>query len=149
WDAVTNGPKGVSLFSSSSVAPISFLGLRIAGNLPFYYLITALAWAAVVLCRRMNRSRIGRAWIAIRVTEIAPQGMGVDVFKFKLLAFALSGAFAGAAGAVFARWEGFVTPESFTFWESALLVAMVVLGGMGSVPGVALGVLLIVGLPEL
>jgi branched-chain amino acid transport system permease protein len=148
WDAVTNGPKGVALFSSAEVKPISFFGMPVSGNLPFFYLIVALAAAAVLLCVRLERSRIGRAWIAIRENEIAAQAMGIDVAKFKLLAFAVSGAFAGAAGAVFARWEGFVTPESFTFWESALLVAMVVLGGMGSLPGVSLGVVLIVGLPE-
>lgn len=148
WDSVTNGPKGVALFSSSAVRPISFFGWRIAGNAPFFYLIAALVALAFLLCRRLDRSRIGRAWISIRDNEIAAEAMGVDIARLKLLAFTLSGAFAGAAGAVFARWEGFVTPESFTFWESALLVAMVVLGGMGSLPGVALGVVLIVGLPE-
>lgn len=148
WDSLTNGPKGVALFSSPLVKPVSFFGIRIAGNLPFFYLICVLAVLAFTASRRLEKSRIGRAWTSIRDNEIAAQAMGVDVARVKLLAFILSGAFAGAAGAVFARWEGFVTPESFTFWESALLVAMVVLGGMGSLPGVALGVLLIVGLPE-
>jgi branched-chain amino acid transport system permease protein len=148
WDGLTNGPKGVALFSSQAVKPISFFGLCVAGNLPFFYLIFSFVAVALLACRRLDRSRIGRAWIAIRDNEIAAEAMGIDVARSKLLAFALSGAFAGAAGAVFARWEGFVTPESFTFWESALIVAMVVLGGMGSLPGVALGVLLIVGLPE-
>lgn len=149
WDSLTNGPKGVALFSSMAVAPISFFGLRVAGNGPFFYLIYALVGLAFLLCWRLDRSRLGRAWGAIRDNEIAAQATGVDIARLKLLAFTLSGAFAGAAGAVFARWEGFVTPESFTFWESALLVAMVVLGGMGSLPGVALGVVLIVGLPEI
>ena len=148
WDSLTNGPKGVALFSSSAVKPVSFFGARIAGNEPFFYLIFSLAAAGLLFCRRLGKSRIGRAWVAIRDDEVAAEAMGVNTARFKLLAFTLSGAFAGAAGAVFARWEGFVTPESFTFWESALLVAMVVLGGMGSLPGVALGVVLIVGLPE-
>jgi branched-chain amino acid transport system permease protein len=149
WDSLTNGPKGVALFSAVTVKPVTFFGLEIAGNVPFFYLIYALVALSFLACRRLDRSRVGRAWIAVRDNEIAAEAMGVDVARFKLLAFTLSGAFAGAAGAVFARWEGFVTPESFTFWESALLVAMVVLGGMGSLRGVALGVVLIVGLPEL
>ncbi len=148
WDSLTNGPKGVALFSSAAVKPVSFFGAPVAGNAPFFYLIFALAGLALLACRRLERSRIGRAWLAIRENEIAAEAMGINVPRFKLLSFAISGAFAGAAGAVFARWEGFVTPESFTFWESALIVAMVVLGGMGSLPGVVLGVALIVGLPE-
>lgn len=149
WDGLTNGPKGVALFSSPMVKPVSFFGAPIAGNVSFFYLISALAGLGLLACRRLERSRIGRAWRALRDDEVAAEAMGVDTAKFKLLAFALSGAFAGAAGAVFARWEGFVTPESFTFWESALLVVMVVLGGMGSLAGTALGVALVVGLPEI
>jgi branched-chain amino acid transport system permease protein len=148
WDSVTNGPKGISLFASTSVRPISFFGAAVSGNLPFFYLIYGLAGVAFLVSHRLHRSRIGRAWVAVRENEIAAQAMGVDVARMKLVAFALSGAFAGAAGAVFSRWEGFVTPESFTFWESVMLVAMVVLGGMGSLPGVAVGVALIVGIPE-
>jgi branched-chain amino acid transport system permease protein len=148
WDSLTNGPRGVSLLASTEVAPISFFGLPVFSNAHFYYLIAALLALAWLVCHRLDRSRLGRAWLAIRENEIAACAMGVNVTKAKLLAFVLSAGFAGVAGAVFARWENFVTPESFTFWESALLVAMVVLGGMGSLPGVLLGVLMIVGLPE-
>lgn len=148
WDAVTNGPKGVSLLSSLEVAPVSFFGKPLAGNSHFFYLILAAVLLGLEACRRLDRSRIGRAWTAIRENELAAEAMGVNVTRLKTLAFALSAGFAGVAGAIFARWENFVTPESFTFWESALLVAMVVLGGMGSLPGVVLGVVLIVGLPE-
>jgi branched-chain amino acid transport system permease protein len=149
WDAVTNGPKGISLLSSLEAPPVALFGFPLTTNTHFFYLIHALAGLGFLLCRRLDRSRIGRAWIAIREDELAAQAMGIPVARLKALAFVLSAAFAGAAGAVFARWENFVTPESFTFWESALLVAMVVLGGMGSLPGVALGTALIVGLPEL
>ncbi len=97
---------------------------------------------------RLDHSRVGRAWVAIREDEIAAELMGVEVTKQKVVAFALSAVFAGLAGAIFAYWEGFVTPESFTFWESCLLVCAVVLGGMGSITGVVLGALCIVLAPE-
>ena len=103
---------------------------------------------AIWICQRLDHSRVGRAWVAIREDEVAAELMGVEVTKQKVVAFGLSAAFAGLAGAIFAHWEGFVTPESFTFWESALLVCAVVLGGMGSIVGVLLGALCIVLAPE-
>lgn len=148
WDSLTNGPRGVSLLASTDVGTISFFGASLHTNAHFFYLICACLALCLLVCHRLDRSRIGRAWLAIRENEIAAGAMGVDVTKSKTLAFVLSAGFAGVAGSIFARWENFVTPESFTFWESALLVAMVVLGGMGSLPGVLLGVLMIVGLPE-
>ncbi len=148
WDSLTNGPKGLSLLSVKT-PPIHFFGLTLWTNTHFFYLIFAFLALGWIVCRRLDQSRIGRAWIAIREDETAARSMGIDVPRLKNVAFTFSAAFAGLAGALFARWENFVTPESFTFWESALLVAMVVLGGMGSLPGVLLGVVLIVGLPEL
>jgi branched-chain amino acid transport system permease protein len=148
WDAVTQGPMGLSLLSGKT-PPLRFFHMDLITNTHFFYLIygcLALAW---IVSFRLERSRIGRAWMAIREDEMAAQAMGINVPKLKNVAFIASAVFAGVAGSLFARWENFVTPESFTFWESVLLVAMVVVGGMGSVPGVLLGVALIVGLPEL
>lgn len=148
WDSLTHGPKGLSLLSAAT-PPLMVFGFRLYTNTHFFYLIYAFFGLAWVVCRRLDRSRIGRAWIAIREDETAAHAMGIHVPRLKNAAFTISAAFAGVAGALFARWENFVTPESFTFWESALLVAMVVLGGMGSLPGVLFGVVLMVGLPEL
>jgi branched-chain amino acid transport system permease protein len=117
-------------------------------NLHYYYLILLCVLGAIWVCVRLDHSRVGRAWVAIREDEIAAELMGVEVTKQKVVAFALSAVFAGLAGAIFAYWEGFVTPESFTFWESVLLVCAVVLGGMGSITGVVLGALCIVLAPE-
>jgi branched-chain amino acid transport system permease protein len=122
--------------------------MTLSSNLHYYYLIVACVLGAVWVCSRLDHSRVGRAWVAIREDEVAAELMGVDVTKQKVVAFGLSAAFAGLAGAIFAHWEGFVTPESFTFWESALLVCAVVLGGMGSILGVVLGALCIVLAPE-
>jgi branched-chain amino acid transport system permease protein len=148
WDSLTNGPKGLSLLSEKTVAP-SFFGVSLYSNTHYFYLIFGFLMLGWIVCQRLDRSRIGRAWIAIREDETAAQAMGIHVPRLKNVAFTLSAAFAGVAGGLFARWENFVTPESFTFWESALLVAMVILGGAGSLPGVLLGVGLIVGLPEI
>jgi branched-chain amino acid transport system permease protein len=149
WDGLTNGPKGLSLLSSMAVPPLRFFGATLFSNTHFYYLILGFFALGLLVSWRLDRSRIGRAWIALREDELAARAMGINGPKLKNLAFALSAAYAGVAGAIFARWENFITPESFTFWESALLVAMVVLGGRGSLLGVSLGVVVLVGLPEL
>ncbi len=148
WDALTNGPKGLPRVGQS-IRPASLFGFELTSNLHYYYLILACVLAAVWVCERLNHSRVGRAWVAIREDEVAAELMGVEVTRQKVVAFGLSAAFAGLAGAIFAHWEGFVTPESFTFWESVLLVCAVVLGGMGSIPGVILGTLCIVLVPEI
>jgi branched-chain amino acid transport system permease protein len=149
WDSLTNGPKGFSLLSIADLKPVSVPGFTLTTNSDFYYLILGFVLLAIFLSLQLEHSRIGRAWVAIREDEVAAELMGIPVTRLKMLAFALSAAFAGVAGAIFARWENFVTPESFTFWESAFLVSMVVLGGMGSVPGTLLGVVIVVGVPEL
>ena len=100
------------------------------------------------VCVRLEDSRIGRAWIAIREDEIAAEAMGINTFRLKLLAFVIGSAWAGAAGVFFAAKMAFVSPESFTFSESVLILCMVVLGGMGSIPGIILGAFLLVTLPE-
>jgi branched-chain amino acid transport system permease protein len=149
WDGLTNGPKGLSLLSSEKVQPIRILGVALYSNLHFYYLIFAAVLIGVALSHRLQYSRTGRAWMAIREDETAARLTGIQITRMKMIAFVASAAFAGAAGALFARWENFVTPESFTFWESVSLVAMVVIGGMGSVPGTLFGVAIVVLVPEL
>ena len=131
------------------VAQLKVLGLAFRNNDYFYYLIVASVLLCVLASKRMEDSRIGRAWVAIREDEVAAKLAGIPVAQLKLLAFTLSAAFAGLAGAIFAYWEGFVTPESFVFWESILIVSIVVLGGMGSVSGVLLGALILSGSPQL
>src|SRR5258708_592441 len=147
WDTLTNGPKGLPRVGQS-IPPIALFGFTFSSNLHYYYLIVACVLGAVWVCHRLDHSRVGRAWVAIREDEIAAELMGVEVTQQKVVAFALSAVFAGLAGAIFVHWESFVTPESFTFWESVLLVCAVVLGGMGSVVGVILGAACIVAIPE-
>jgi branched-chain amino acid transport system permease protein len=148
WDRLTNGPKGLPRVGES-IPAASIFGLTLTTNLHYYYLILSCVLGALWVCSRLNHSRLGRAWVAIREDEVAAELMGIEVTKQKVVAFGLSAAFAGLAGAIFAYWEGFVTPESFTFWESVLLVCAVVLGGMGSNTGVLLGALCIVLIPEI
>ena len=143
-DALTNGPKGMQV---ASWRPLSFLSADV--NVQYYLMILGAVAAGCIASRRLENSRVGRAWIAIREDEIAARLSGIPVRHYKLLAFTLSGAFAGLAGSLFALWEQFVTPESFVFWESILVVAIVVLGGMGSLEGVLLGALILAGMPPL
>ena len=148
WDGVTKGPKGLSLLTDPNVNPIRFFGHALVSNVDFYYLILALVVICVVVSARLRDSRIGRAWRAIREDETAARLTGLQITRMKMIGFIASAAFAGAAGGIFARWESFVTPESFTFWESVMLVAMVVIGGMGSIPGTLAGVAIVMLVPE-
>lgn len=143
-DGLTNGPKGMQL---APWRPLAFLSAD--PNVQYYLLILAAVLAGVLASRRLEDSRVGRAWVAIREDEVAARLSGIPVRHYKLLAFTLSAAFAGLAGGLFAQWEQFVTPESFVFWESILVVSIVVLGGMGSIPGVLVGALVLVGFPPI
>lgn len=149
WDTVTNGPKGLNLLTHENVRPVTFFGHAIVTNVDFYYLILALVVIGAAMSERLRNSRIGRAWRAIREDETAARLTGIQITRMKMIGFIASAGFAGAAGAVFARWESFVTPESFTFYESIMLVAMVVIGGMGSVPGTLAGVAIVMLVPEI
>lgn len=148
WDSVTNGPKGL-LLSTANVKPVSFFGKTLNTNIDFYFLILFFVLVCVVVSMRLNNSRLGRAWVAIREDETAARLCGIELTKMKMIGFVVSAGFAGTAGGIFARWENFVTPESFTFWESVMLVAMVVIGGMGSVGGTLLGVAVLIFVPEI
>jgi branched-chain amino acid transport system permease protein len=154
WESLTNGPKGISDIPSPTLGFHTFdaginLGVvtlpRVAN---FYYLILLLALCIGVAAYRLNHSRIGRAWIAIREDELAAECAGINVTALKLLAFGIGASFAGMAGAIYASLMSFVDPMSFTFMESAMIVCMVVLGGMGSIPGVIVGAAVLVVLPE-
>jgi branched-chain amino acid transport system permease protein len=143
WDSVTNGPNGIL-----NIGRPSLLNFELQHPIHFYYLILAIALAALWVVSRLNRSRIGRAWIAIREDEVAAAAMGIPTTRFKVLAFTLGATWAGIAGSFFAAKFAFISPESFTFFESVFVLSMVVLGGMGSMTGAILGASLLVILPE-
>ncbi len=143
WDSMTGGPNGISQVGRPVLA-----GYVLHTTFDFYYLILLMTVGTVFAMKRIMSSRIGRAWIAIREDEIAAEAMGINTFRLKLLAFVLGSAWAGLTGVFFAAKMAFVSPESFTFFESVMILCMVVLGGMGSIPGIILGALLLITLPE-
>jgi branched-chain amino acid transport system permease protein len=151
---ITNGPRGISAIDPISIfgVPLSqtkeIFGMQVPGVTQYYWLFLVLVVVSVVICWRLENSRIGRAWMAIREDEIAAKAMGINTRNLKLLAFGMGATFGGVAGAMFAGFQGFVSPESFSLQESVMIVAMVVLGGMGHLPGVVLGALLLAALPE-
>jgi branched-chain amino acid transport system permease protein len=143
---ITNGPKGISPIVKPPLffQPwLEFFGLEIADStlypLYFYFLVLLLALLIILITRRLEDSRVGRAWKAIREDELAASAMGVPVVRMKLFAFAVGASFASAVGVLFAAKQVFINPESFTFMESIGVLAMVILGGMGSIPGAILG----------
>jgi branched-chain amino acid transport system permease protein len=142
----TNGPKGITPISRPPIffePALRALGLDPSPNVIYplylYFLVLAVAGVTVLVNRRLEDSHIGRAWEAIREDETAAQAMGVPLVRTKLLAFACGASFAGAVGVLFAAKQVFINPESFTFMESIGVLAMVILGGMGSIPGAVLG----------
>jgi branched-chain amino acid transport system permease protein len=151
---VTNGPQGVNLIDPLRLGPYSLaardrlLGIDFTGPQKYYYALLAVTLAIVALNIRLQDSRIGRAWEAIREDEVAAKAMGINTRNIKLLAFAMGASFGGLAGGLFASIQGFISPESFGLLESVTVLAMVVLGGMGNIPGVILGAVLLTALPE-
>ena len=151
---ITNGPKGIAQIDDVSMFGVHFgqvhtvLGMDIPKVTNYYYLFLALVVVGVIVCHRLERSRIGRAWMAIREDEIAAKAMGINTRNLKLLAFGMGATFGGVSGAMFATFQGFISPESFSLQESVMIVAMVVLGGIGHLPGVIVGALLLSALPE-
>ncbi len=144
WDSVTRGPNGISGISRPLILSFS------PGSLiPYYYLVLFFVLLTVFITKRVYSSKIGRAWIALREDEIAASTMGINTTLYKLYAFAFGAFWAGLAGAVFAGKMQFVSPESFTFMESVLILCMVILGGLGSIAGVILGAFVLVLLPEM
>ena len=151
---ITNGPKGlgqidsITFFGLDLGKKLNIGGFELASVTLYYYLFLVLVVVSVVICYRLELSRIGRAWMAIREDEIAAKAMGINTRNMKLLAFGMGATFGGVAGSMFAAFQGFVSPESFSLMESVMIVAMVVLGGIGHLPGVILGAVLLSALPE-
>jgi len=154
WMELTNGPNGIlgikpiGIFLPVFENGFTFEHFWMKKLQLFYYFALGLAIVAAICVYRLNFSRVGRAWESIREDETAAELMGVNTFIYKLLAYAMGAIFAGLAGAFFAARMRFVSPESFTFLESAMVLCMVVLGGMGSIPGIILGVAALIALPE-
>ena len=167
WYNVTGGPDGInniarpSFFGIAEFTPapaegqVAFhelFGLEFDGIhrvIFLYYLILILAIVVNIVSVRIRRLPIGRSWEALREDDIACQSLGINRRNIKLIAFTISAAFGGFAGSFFATRQGFISPESFTFLESAIVLAIVVLGGMGSQLGIVLAAILIIGLPEI
>lgn len=151
---ITNGAQGITLIDPVAIGGFRFsgtselFGIAISGPQKYYFLLIALALVVIVINLRLQQSRIGRAWQAIREDEIAAKAIGINTRNIKLLAFAMGASFGGVAGGIFSAMQGFVSPESFSLIESVMVLAMVVLGGMGHIPGVILGAVLLTVLPE-
>jgi branched-chain amino acid transport system permease protein len=153
---ITNGPKGLLQIDSLKIPFVDFdfgkngslLGFDVSSVTKYYFLFLFIVVISVVICYRLERSRIGRAWMAIREDEVAAKAMGINTRNMKLLAFAMGASFGGVSGVLFATFQRFISPESFALQESVMVVAMVVLGGIGHIPGVILGALLLASLPE-
>jgi len=152
---ITNGPQGVTLIDPFRIGGFSFsksetlFGLTFSGPIKYYYLLLVVLLAVIVINVRLQDSRIGRAWVAIREDEVAAQSMGIDTRNVKLLAFAMGASFGGIAGGMFSAIQGFISPESFVLVESIMVLAMVVLGGMGNIWGVVAGAVLLSFVPEI
>jgi branched-chain amino acid transport system permease protein len=152
---ITRGPQGIAGIDPVRIGGVDFsradnlLGVVVSGPMKYYYLLLAVMLGIVLVNVRLQNSRIGRAWEAIREDEVAARAMGIDTTSIKLLAFALGASFGGVAGGMFAAIQGFISPESFVLVESVMVVSMVVLGGMGNIAGVILGAVLLAFVPEL
>ena len=146
WNEFSHGPSGISNIPKPSIPGIEF---SLEGATIFiFYIIVLLVIFTIFVIHRLENSRIGRAWIALKDDEIACQAMGINKAKTKLRAFALGATWAGMGGVVFAAKTTFINPASFTIWESVIILCTVVLGGMGSIAGVISGALLLILLPE-
>lgn len=142
---ITNGPKGLA-----TIDTIQLFGVDVGRSAIYYYFfLMIIVGLVIVLNFRLQNSRIGRAWEAIREDELAARAMGINTTRMKLLAFVMGASFAGIAGGLFAAMQGFISPESFGLPESIMVLSMVVLGGMGNIWGVVLGVVLLSFVPEI
>ena len=152
---ITNGPKGINLIDPFQIGSFSFAttdtigGLNATGPIKYYYFLLVVLMGVIVINRRLQDSRIGRAWVAIREDEMAAKAAGINTRNIKLLAFAMGASFGGISGGMFAAIQGFVSPESFILNESIMVLAMVVLGGMGNIWGVVAGALVLAFVPEI
>ncbi len=151
---LTNGPKGIWAIDSIRVMGVDFgspgriAGFVVSGTIKYYYFLLAVLLVVIVVNLRLQDSRIGRAWEAIREDELAARSMGINTRNMKLLAFAMGASFGGVAGGMFSAIQAFISPESFVLTQSVMVLSMVVLGGMGNVWGVILGAMLLTFVPE-
>ena len=146
WGEFSQGPSGIS-----NIPRPGFFGIELSLNsaiVYLYYLMVIAIIITIFVVNRLQDSRLGRAWIALREDEIACQAMGIDKRKTKLVAFSLGAFWAGIMGVVFAAKTTFINPASFTFLESAIILSIVVLGGMGSIVGVIIGAFILILMPE-
>jgi branched-chain amino acid transport system permease protein len=159
---LSNGASGLPQGSQVIAAPLGSVWLQdnvrfmtpigqfvFSTNLYWYFIVVALVLLTIMVIRRLDDSRLGRAWVAMRENEVAAAACGVNIRTQKLWAFSLGALSGGIAGVTFAYVQQFISPESFTFMESVFVVCIIVLGGMGSIPGVIVGALVIRGIPEL
>lgn len=151
---ITNGPRGITgidglnFFGFKISRGLELFGLQITSLQLYYFVFLAFTILSIIGVSRLQHSRIGRAWQALREDEIAAKAMGINTRNVKLAAFAFGALTGGLAGGLFASMQGFVSPESFGLLESVMILAMVVLGGMGHIPGVILGAVLLSAMPE-
>ena len=151
---ITNGPKGLATIDSIKLFGVDFgnntrIGeFMLSGTIKYYFFLLVIMLIVIAINFRLQNSRIGRAWEAIREDEMAAHAMGIDTTRIKLLAFAMGASFGGIAGGMFSAIQGFISPESFILNESVMVLAMVVLGGMGNIWGVVLGAILLSFVPE-
>ncbi|MBW1817060.1 MAG: branched-chain amino acid ABC transporter permease [Deltaproteobacteria bacterium] len=142
WEGLTGGAEGISIVGAT------LFGIDLGNDLTFYYVIFAsfavMTWIAV----NLMRTRYGRAFIAIRDNDQAAEGMGIPIFRYKLLSFGISSFYAGVAGALYAFYMISMTPEPFNLWLSIVFIAMIIIGGLGSIPGAVFGAVFIVVLEE-
>ena len=152
---ITNGPQGIDQIDAFSLPGVDFAvgldltGFRISSLTLYYFVFLAFVVAFVILIGRLQMSRIGRAWAAIRDDEMAAKSIGINTRNMKVLAFAMGAASGRVAGGMFAAFQGFISPESFSLMESIVVLTMVVFGGTGNMVGVVIGALLLSALPEL
>ena len=140
---LTRGPMGLP-----GITPPSVFGYVISKEWEYFYLAMFLLAIIVLVVYRLENSRIGRAWFSIRENEIAAQCCGVNLIRYKVTAFAISAAIGGIGGAFYAKWFKFIHPDMFKFWESILILCLIVLGGLGSILGTMLGAAVLIPLSE-
>ena len=142
-DPITNGPRGLLRIDPPMIGDFS-----VNNPMRWYYMILLGILFSVFVADRLNNSRLGRAWVAMREDQDAAGIMGVNILKTKLLAFTIGASFAGMGGAIFAARQGSIFPENFSLMVSVNVLCLIIIGGMGSIPGVILGAVVLIGLPE-
>lgn len=146
WSEFSFGPSGIAQIPRPGFFGMTFK-LQTA-TIYIYFIMIAMVLFTIFVVRRLENSRIGRAWIAMREDEIASESMGIDITKSKITTFALGAFWAGMVGVIFAAKNTFINPASFTLWESVMILCVVVIGGMGSILGVVIGALILILMPE-